>query len=110
MNLSFFAVLLFFPLALLAQKKLPDMPGTIFWKVYPRNDPAKVSYILGTNHSYGGSFVDSLPGLMKKVTDAEIFICEAISRPGSPEPTYGKPNYKSLLKKDEYSLVNNYLV
>lgn len=97
-------------MALFAQNKLPDVPGTIFWKVYPRNNPAKVSYILGTNHSYGGSFVDSLPGLKKKVTDAELFICEAILRPDSPEPTYGKLNYKALLTKDEYSLVNNYLV
>ncbi len=110
MNLSFIAILLFLPLALFAQKKLPDVPGTIFWKVYPRNNPVKVSYIIGTDHSYGGSFVDSLPGLKKKVMDAELFICEAILRPDSPEPTYGKPNYKTLFTKDDYSLVNNYLV
>lgn len=61
-------------MALFAQQKLLDIPGTIFWKVYPRNDPMKVSYILGTDHFYGGSFVDSLPGLKKKVRDAELFI------------------------------------
>lgn len=110
MNVSSIAILLFFPLILPAQTKLPDVPGTIFWKVYPRNNPARVSYILGTNHSYGGSFVDSLPGLKKKVTDTELFICESVFRPDSPERTYGKPNYKKLFTKDEYSQVNNYLV
>lgn len=109
-NLSFIAILLFFSMAVFSQQKLPDVPGTIFWKVYPRNDPAKVSYIIGTDHFYGGSFVDSLPELKKKVRDAELFICEDISLPGSPEPTYGKLNYKALFTKDEYSLVNNYLV
>ena len=93
-----------------SQQKLLDVPGTIFWKVYPRNNPAKVSYILGTDHFYGGSFIDSLPGLKKKVRDAELFICEDISLPGSPEPTYDTLNYKELFTKDEYSLVNNYLV
>lgn len=110
MNLSFIAIFLFFPLALPAQTKLPDAPGTIFWKVYPRNNPAKISYILSTDHSYGGSFIDSFPGLKKKVTDAELFICEAILRLDSPEPTYGNPNYKKLFAKDEYSQVNNYLL
>ena len=97
-------------MAVFSQQKLLDVPGTILWKVYPRNDPAKVSYILGTNHFYGGSFVDSLPGLKKKVRDAELFLCEDLSLPGSPEPTYNKLNYKELFTKDEYSLVNNYLV
>jgi uncharacterized protein YbaP (TraB family) len=110
MHLSFIAILLFFPIALLAQKKLPDLPGTIFWKVYPQNDPAKVSYILGTNHAFGGSFVDSLPGLKKKLRDAELFICEALLRPDALTPAYGKPNYKALLSNADYSLVNNYLV
>jgi uncharacterized protein len=110
MNLSFIAFFLFFPLALPAQTKLPDAPGTIFWKVYPRNNPAKISYILGTDHSYGGSFIDSLPGLKKKVTEAQLFICESILRPDSPEPTFGKPDYKRLFTKDEYSMVNSYLV
>lgn len=107
MNLSCIATLLLFPLAVFAQNKLPNLPGTIFWKVYPRNNPTKVSYIIGTNHSYGGSFVDSLPGLKKKVMDAELFICESVSQPGSPEPTYGKPNYKALFSKEDYSLINN---
>lgn len=50
---------------------------TILWKV-EAPDGAKVSYILGTYHQMGNSFVDSIPIIEKSLLASELIVFESI--------------------------------
>lgn len=105
-------IVLFFPLMAFSQqrKKLSNFPGTILWKVYPQKSPGRVSYIIGTNHTFGGSFVDSFPVLKAKVAAAELFLCESTRDEARKEHTPAKVNYKAWLKPAEYAFLDSFLV
>lgn len=49
---------------------------TILWKVSKAGGP-QVSYLLGTFHYFGESFVDSLPVIRDKLLQSDLFISEA---------------------------------
>ncbi len=53
---------------------------TILWSIKsPSND--KISYLLGTFHQLGNSFVDSIPEIEKKLKSSELAIFESIDDP-----------------------------
>ena len=60
-------MLLLFPVFVFAQ--LPSKPGTMLWKITAPN--GNVSFMMGTNHSYGGTFNDTLPKVMAAIHAAE---------------------------------------
>lgn len=54
--------------------------NTILWKV-SKNGLDKVSYILGTYHQMGNSFVDSLPVIRDKLLQSELAVFESTGKP-----------------------------
>ncbi|RZK39913.1 MAG: TraB/GumN family protein [Hymenobacter sp.] len=51
--------------------------NTILWKISRVGSPS-ISYVLGTYHQMGNSFIDSLPVIKQKLLDSEIVIFESI--------------------------------
>lgn len=49
--------------------------NTILWKVTNANNQ-NVSYLLGTNHIIGNSFVDSYPVIKEKLISSDVLITE----------------------------------
>ncbi len=47
------------------------------WKVTGKGLPAP-SYLFGTMHSIGGSFVDSFPAIGQSLSKAKVFVCESL--------------------------------
>ncbi|MCR9228359.1 MAG: TraB/GumN family protein [Flavobacteriaceae bacterium] len=54
--------------------------NTILWKVTDSINH-KTSFILGTFHQFGNSFVDSLPEIKESLLESELAIFESISNP-----------------------------
>lgn len=101
------------PLTGSGQDKSPNVPGTIFWKIYPRQRPEKISYLLGTNHTFGNGFIDSVKGIESKLALAELFVCESGIKPPPKTPTAVTNSYTpytQLLNKNDYKLLDSFLV
>lgn len=82
--------------------------NTILWKVSDTTS-SNTSYLLGTFHQFGNSFVDSLPEIQRSLLKTELAIFESIA---SPEDFAGRINQregnngieKGLKKKELHTL------
>ncbi len=54
--------------------------NTILWQITKPGSP-HVSYLLGTYHQMGNSFIDSLPRIKKELTHADVAVFESIGDP-----------------------------
>ena len=87
-------------------------PGTILWEVSPRGNEAFKSYILGTEHLYSGSFIDTIKEIKQGILTADFVAGEGNIPEQEPigfNPATEKVPYKELMDSDDYSLVDRYL-
>lgn len=61
--------------------QVPDQPGTILFAV-TTPDGAHTSYLFGTHHAFGESFLDSLPMVQEKMLLCSDLIVESIQSAG----------------------------
>jgi uncharacterized protein YbaP (TraB family) len=54
--------------------------NTILWQI-TKSGSTHVSYLLGTYHQMGNSFIDSLPRIKKELTHADVAVFESIGDP-----------------------------
>lgn len=93
-------------LHLQAQQSKP----TILWKIVSPNNPDKISYLLGSDHRYGETFLNSLPVIKEKIMQAEIVMSETGSDATlhMAELTQTIP-YSQLFKQEEITTVDSFL-
>ena len=84
MRINYFAILFMIPFWLQAQ-------NTILWEV--EYVDGKVSYLLGTMHQMGNSFVDSLPIIKQKLVDSEEMPTKDLLQDKYLLAQKGKKNY-----------------
>lgn len=102
--------LLLLPLLAVAQRSLPDRPHTILWKVSHRSLPGS-SYVLGTNHAYPGTFLDTMQYVSKLIHEAECIVVEGkkeLKNAGLPALGARKKSFQELFSPADYQLVDNY--
>ncbi|WP_119080743.1 TraB/GumN family protein [Chitinophaga alhagiae] len=102
--------LLLFPVLAVAQRSLPDRPQTILWKVSHRSLPGS-SYVLGTNHAYPGTFIDTMQYVSKLVHEAECMVVEGkegLSKAGLAALGVRKKSFKELFPPADYQVVDAY--
>ncbi|SDC58786.1 TraB/GumN family protein [Niabella drilacis] len=81
MKISLFILSCFrFPIASVAQET--SKIQSALWKI--ESPTGKTSYILGTIHSFGKSWLDSFPIITNKIEESAIFFNESNARPGQP--------------------------
>jgi uncharacterized protein YbaP (TraB family) len=83
--------------------------NTIFWKVTSPNTQ-KVSYLLGTFHIIGNTFIDSLPVIKEKLLGADLAAFETQLDREKIATAYnarkGSDNITKILSKEDMDLVN----
>ncbi|WP_343703060.1 TraB/GumN family protein [Chitinophaga sp.] len=102
--------LLLLPVLAVAQRSLPDRPHTILWKVSHRSLPGS-SYVLGTNHAYPGTFLDTMQYVSKLIHEAECIVVEGkeeLKNAGLPSLEARKKSFKELFSPADYRLVDDY--
>lgn len=100
--------LLLFPVFVFAQ--LPSNPGTMLWKITAPN--GNVSYMMGTNHSYGGTFIDTFPKVMAAIRAAECVVLENLPRfrQAGVMPSFtGKTPFSKLFSPEDYRMMDSVL-
>lgn len=111
------SILLLFTVCILygvnAQNADTTITPTIFWKITPKNH-AKPSWFLGTNHAYGGSFLDTLQIITQKFEKADVLITDSKSTNTRSEDFFAKREefipYAKLFNKKEYKIVDRWFV
>lgn len=102
--------LLLLPVLAVAQRSLPDRPHTILWKISHRSLPGN-SYVLGTNHAYPGTFLDTMQYVSKLIHEAECILVEGkkeLDNAGLATPGARKKSFKELFSPADYRLVDDY--
>lgn len=115
-NLRFFPFLLLISISNLsfAQEKDKHLES-VLWKVQAPNS-LKVSYLLGSNHYFGKSWVDSWPKLDSIVNSSDVFICEnTIAIDPSRKQQLNTEDLSSGITArsifgDKFNLVNDYFL
>ena len=64
---------------LLIVSNLVISQNTILWKVTKTNSD-KTSYLVGTFHQFGNSFVDSIPQIQKALLNSELAVFESLDK------------------------------
>ena len=85
--------------------------NTILWKV-TNNTNKNISYLLGTNHLFGESFVDSLSIIKDKLQETDIVITESKSDNGKGYAYYNtrtsSDTLSTILSKDHFDYIINH--
>jgi len=83
---------------------------TILWKI-TNNNTRNVSYLLGTNHLFGESFIDSFPVIKEKLQASELIITELnLDRIKIAEYYNARPasdTFFSVLSKEDAAFVTD---
>ncbi|RPD39150.1 TraB/GumN family protein [Chitinophaga barathri] len=100
--------LLLFPVFAIAQS---SKPGTILWKITAPGSQGRVSYVIGTNHSYGGTFIDTFPQVAALLKTAECVVLESVRKPvQETKPSFtGKTPYSKLFSPADYRMMDSVL-
>ncbi len=84
--------------------------NTILWKIRNANSNY-ISYLLGSNHLFGSSFVDSYPIIKEKLSSCDLVITETEINRIKIAEYYNSRNYldtlSSVLSKEDLNFVSN---
>ncbi|MBO9154516.1 TraB/GumN family protein [Chitinophaga sp. GCM10012297] len=81
----------------------------MLWKITAPN--GNVSFMMGTNHSYGGTFIDTLPKVMAAIHAAEYVVLESLPDQQQNEmPSFtGKTPFSKLFSPADYRMMDSVL-
>jgi uncharacterized protein YbaP (TraB family) len=95
-----------------AQQYVDKHLASVFWKIKARGSD-QVSYLIGTCHVFGKSWVDARPDLYRYISECSTFICETSSRNAQESILDSITKNRKIrspyeLFGDDTTLVNNY--
>ncbi|WP_316820837.1 TraB/GumN family protein [Pedobacter gandavensis] len=119
MNTSYKLLILFTFLfkSIMVSAQIPDetVSETLLWSV-SGNGLKKTSYLFGTNHLYGGSFLDSIAPVLEAFNKSNVLLVErqmdssySINNSKNETPTDGYVPYSALFPKEMFTQVDKYL-